>query len=126
MRTKIFGGLACLVAALFVGLPVFAADEDGDKPKFTTKQIMKQAFKGPLLKKVASGDGSEEDAKKLNEMLVALSKNKPEKGDAESWKKFTDPLLKAGKAAVDGVDDAGAMLKKAANCKECHKAHKGS
>ena len=124
MRTKIFGGLACLVAAAFIGLPAFAADDDGDKPKFKTKQIMKEAFKGPLLKKVASGEGSEEDAKKLNEMLIALSKNKPKKGDAESWKKFTDPLLKAGKAAVAGDENAGALLKKGANCKACHKSHK--
>ena len=129
MRTKIFGGLVCLVAAAFIGLPAIAADDDGDKPKFKTKQIMKVAFKGskenpPLLKQVASGKGSAEDAKKLHEMLVALSKNKPKKGDAESWAKFTGPLVKASQGVVDGDADAGKALGKAANCKACHKAHK--
>ena len=125
MRAKIFGGLACLVAAGFISLPVFAADED-DKPKFTTKQVMKEAFKGPLLKKVASGEGSAEDAAKLHEMLVALSKNEPPRGEAESWKELTGALVKAGKAAVDGDKEAGAMLKKGADCKACHSKHKPS
>ncbi|MCO8124056.1 hypothetical protein NHH03_20090 [Stieleria sp. TO1_6] len=124
MRKKITNGLACLVATALISLPVLAADEDGDKEKLATKQIMKDAFKGPLLKKVAAGEASEEETKKLNEMLVALSKNEPKKGDAESWKKFTAPLVAAGKAAVEGKPDAGAMLKKGANCKDCHKSHK--
>lgn len=124
MRTKLLCGAACLVAAMLVGLPAFAADGDGDETKYSTEDIMKQAFKGPLLKKVASGKGSAEDAKKLHEMLVALSKNEPHKGDAESWKELTGALVKAGKAAVDGDEKAGEMLKKASNCKACHSKHK--
>lgn len=124
MRAKIFGGLACLVAVAFIGLPAFAADDD--KPKYKTKEVMKEAFKGPLLKKVAAGDASEEDTKKLYDMLVALSKNEAPKGDAESWKELTGALVKAGKAAVDGEADAGAMLKKSSNCKACHSKHKPS
>ncbi|WP_145385348.1 hypothetical protein [Stieleria neptunia] len=126
MRAKIFGGLVCLVAVALVGLPAIAADDDSDKPKFKTKQVMKEAFKGPLLKKVAGGDGSAEDAKKLHAMLVALSKNEPPRGEEKSWKELTGALVKAGKAAVEGDADAGAMLKKAANCKACHSKHKPS
>lgn len=129
MRTKIFGGFVCLVAAAFVGLPAFAADDE--EPKFKTKQIMKVAFKGskenpPLLKQVASGKGTAEDAKKLHGMLVALSKNKPKKGDAESWAKFTGALVKASQGVIDGDADAAKALSKAANCKACHSAHKPS
>lgn len=126
MRAKIFGGLVCLIAVALIGLPAIAADDDGDKPKFKTKQVMKEAFKGPLLKKVAGGDGSAEDAKKLHAMLVALSKNEPPRGEEESWKELTGALVKAGKAAVEGDADAGAMLKKSANCKACHSKHKPS
>lgn len=126
MRAKIFGGLVCLAAAAFIGLPVIAADGDGDKPKLKTKQIMKEAFKGGLVKKVGSGKASAEDAKKLHGMITALSKNKPKKGDAESWKKLTDALVKASQAVVDGDKDAGKGLMKAANCKACHKVHKPS
>ncbi|WP_182866139.1 hypothetical protein [Stieleria mannarensis] len=126
MRAKIFGSLVCLAAAGFIGLPAIAADDDGDKPKFKTKQVMKEAFKGPLLKKVAGGDASAEDVKKLHAMLVALSKNEPPRGEEESWKALTGALVKAGKAAVEGKDDAGTMLKKASNCKACHSKHKPS
>lgn len=108
--------LICLLA-----LPVSA---DHHEPKYKIKDVMKKALKGPLLKKVASGDASEEETKTLHEMLVALGKNEPPKGDEESWKKFTTALAKAGKAAVDGDENAGAMLKKAANCKACHSNHK--
>jgi hypothetical protein len=112
-----------LLVACFVSVPVSAEEEDKE-PKYTTKQVMKTAMKGGLLKKVASGDASDEEKKQLHEMLVALSKNKPKKGEAESWKELTSALVKAGKAAVDGDADAGEMLKKASNCKACHDKHK--
>ena len=111
-----------LLFACIASVPVTAEEEE--KPKFTTKEVMKLAMKGGLCKKVASGEASDEEKKQLHEMLVALSKNKPEKGDAESWKELTGALVKAGKAAVDGDADAGEMLNKAANCKACHSKHK--
>jgi hypothetical protein len=112
-------GLSLLIGV--VALPVSAADA---KPKYATKDVMKKAMKGPLLKKVAGGEASDDEKKELYEMLVALGQNEPKKGDAESWKKLTDELVKAGKAAVDGGADAGEQLKKAADCKACHTAHK--
>lgn len=112
-----------LMMACFVSLPVIAADDE-EAPKITIKQVMKTAMKGGLLKKVASGDADEAEKKELHNMLVALSKNTPKKGEAESWEKFTGALVKAGKAAVDGDEGAGEMLTKAANCKGCHEAHK--
>jgi surface antigen len=114
-----------LLMACFVSFPVFAADDDDDAPKYKTKDVMKKAMKGGLLKKVAGGDASDDEKKQLHGMLVALGKNKPPKGEADSWKKLTRALAKAGKAAVDGDADAGAMLKKASNCKACHSKHKG-
>jgi len=127
MRKNFVIALICTAVMGLLMTPTIAADDGDDKkPKFKTKEVMKAAFKGPLLKKVAGGSGTEEDAKKLHEMLVALSKNEPPRGEAESWKKLTEALVKAGKAAVEGDKDAGAMLKKAANCKACHGKHKPS
>lgn len=107
----------------FVALPVIAADDDSE-PQYSTKEVMKKAMKGGLLKKVAGGNASAEEKKQLHGMLVALSKNKPKKGEAESWKKLTGALVKASTAAVNGDPKAGAMLKKSANCKACHDPHK--
>ena len=112
---------ATAVMFCFVSVQAWA---DHHEPKYKTKDVMKKAMKGGLLKKVASGDASDDEKKTLHEMLVALGKNEPPKGDAESWKKLTGALAKAGKAAVDGDDNAGAMLKKASNCKACHSKHK--
>ena len=123
MPKKLIALLTGSLLVCFVSLPVIAADDDA--PKFKTKQIMKKAMKGPLLKKVAGGDASDDEKKQLHDMLVALGKNSPPKGDADSWKTLTDALVKASQAAVDGDDGAGAALKKAANCKACHSKHKG-
>ena len=114
--------LSCFIVVSICNLSARAADDEA--PKYKTKEVMKAAFKGPLIKKVAAGDASDEEKKKLYGMLVALGKNKPPKGEADSWKKLTDGLIKAGKAATEGDKDAGAMLKKAANCKACHSKHK--
>jgi hypothetical protein len=111
-----------LLAVCFVAAPSFAADDDA--PKYSIKEVMKKAFKGPLVKKVASGDASDEEKHELHDMLVALSKNEPKKGDAESWKKFTGALVKAAKGVVDGDEKAAGKLKKAANCKACHSVHR--
>ncbi|TWU05769.1 hypothetical protein [Stieleria varia] len=123
MRKMLVAAAACFCAAALLCLPAGAAEEEEAK-KYKTKEVMKEAFKGPLLKKVAGGEASDEDKKKLHDMLVAMSKNEAPKGDAESWKKLTSALVKASKAAVDGDEGAGDMLKKAANCKACHSAHK--
>ncbi len=115
---------ACVLLAGVVCLPVMAEDKDDKKPKFTTKEVMKKAFKGPLVKKVTKGDASDAEKKQLHEMLVAMAANKPPVGDADSWKKFTGALVKAGKQVVDG-DAAGMVaLKKSATCAACHKAHR--
>lgn len=122
MRKQLAMALVCSVAFGMVVTTGYAADEE--EPKYKTKEVMKAAFKGPLLKKVAKGDASEEETKKLYDMMKAMAKNKPPKGEAESWKKLTVALVKASKAAVDGNEEAAGMLKKAANCKACHSKHK--
>lgn len=123
MSKKFMALMTCsLLVACFASVTL-AAEED-EKPKFTTKEVMKTAMKGGLLKKVAGGEASDEEKKQLHEMLVALTKNEPKKGEAASWKELTTALAKAGKAAVDGDENAGELLKKTSNCKACHDLHK--
>ena len=89
------------------------------------KDVMKKVMKGKpnFLSKVADG-GTDAEKKELHEYLVALSKNKPKKGDADSWKELTGKLVKASQDLVDGKEDAGKAVMKAANCKACHSKHK--
>jgi hypothetical protein len=118
-------GVCGLVAILLLS----AGDDSqaGEKkkdPKYTISDVMIQAHKGGLLKKVAAGEGDKGDAQKLLEMYTALAENKPPQGDAASWKRFTDGLVAAARAAVGGDAKAGKLLKKAANCMACHNVHK--
>lgn len=99
---------------------------DAAKPKYTIKEVMKKAHKDGLLKKVAGGQGTKEDAKELLELYESLGPNKPSKGDADSWKSKTTALVDAAKEVVDGKEGAAKRLEAAANCAECHKVHKGS
>jgi surface antigen len=97
----------------------FAADNTA------TKKAMKEAMKGGLCKKVAAGEGSDDDKKKLLALFTDMAKETPGKGEAASWKEKAGALVSAAQAVVDGKADGNAQLKKAANCKACHDVHKG-
>ena len=111
-----------LLAAL-VCAPVFAADDD--EKKITIKDVMKKVMKGKpsMLAKVVKS-GTDKERKELHEMLVALSKATPKKGEADSWKELTGKIVKASEKFVEGDASAGAALMKASNCKACHSKHK--
>jgi hypothetical protein len=113
-----------VVAVLGIALlATFSASADDAAPSI--KDVMKKCMKGGLCKKVADGDASDEEKAELVVMFTAMSKAKPPKGEADSWKEKTAALVKAATAAKAGDEGAGAALKKAANCMACHKAHKG-
>ncbi|MBL6724108.1 MAG: hypothetical protein ISQ09_03360 [Rubripirellula sp.] len=122
LKTMLSALLLALTPCVFLSLSVSAEEAEGQK--YSTEEIMKVGFKGGLLKKVAAGAASDEEKQKLHAMLVALSKNKVEKGDAESWKTLTSALVKASTAVMEGKDGAGDALQKASNCKACHNVHK--
>ena len=116
------------LVALFLTASMAGAD-DKDKPKYTTKEVMKLAHgkdKGmpSLLTKITDGKGTDEDKKKILELYEALAKN-PTKGDAADWKKLNDAIITAAKDVVDGKEGSVAVLKKAAACGACHNGHKG-
>lgn len=98
-----------------------AADE---KPKYTIKEVMKEHKKGALKDKAVEGTATAEEKKKLVELYEEMGKNKPPKGDAASWKKLCDALVKAAKEVEEGKKEGVDNLKKAVNCAACHKDHK--
>lgn len=116
----------CVMAATLCALGLLAATglAQATKPKATIKEVMKEAHKDGLLKKVTEGKASKEEQERLQELYTALSEGKPSKGDEKSWKDKTTALLDAAKSVIKG--DAGAVdaLKKASNCQACHKAHR--
>ncbi len=108
------GMMTLVLAGLMLGVAGLGMAREEEKPKYTIKQVMKEAMKGGLLKKVASGEGDKEDSAKLVELFTALADDKPSKGDLDTWKEKTTALLKATKAGD------GKAMQKAANCKACH------
>lgn len=112
-----------MLACGWLALSLVAAEEE--KPKHTTKQVMKLAHKGGLLKKVVDGKATDAEKKQLVELYTSLAGNKPPKGDAAAWKEKTDAVVAAAKDAAEGKEGAGALLTKATNCMGCHKDHKG-
>ncbi len=118
-----FGGAALLSLALAGTTALVAAD---DKPKYDIESIMKKAHdeKTGLYFKVVGGKATDAERKELVELYVELGKNKPEKGDAKSWKEKTDALFAAAKDEAAGKEGAVQGLQRAANCKACHDAHR--
>jgi hypothetical protein len=110
-------GLALCVAGVSV-----AADKD-----LTIKEVMKKAHTGKpkLCEKVVSGKATKEEKQELVDLYTAMAKDKPPKGDADSWKDKTEALVAAAKSCLADDKDGPDKLKKAVNCKSCHEAHKG-
>lgn len=104
---------------------VRAEEKDGDKPKYTIKDAMKEHGKGKIKDKVIAGTATKEEKDKLVALYEAMAKAEPPKGTKESWKEKTDALVAAAKAAQKGEEGAAKKLTAASNCGACHSAHKG-
>lgn len=98
--------------------------DDAPKKELTIKDIMIEAHKKGLVKKVAIGKASDKENKRLHELYKKLQKLKPPKGDQKSWDTKTKALVDAAKAAVEKKENFKAKLKAATNCAQCHKVHK--
>ncbi|MBX3418705.1 MAG: hypothetical protein KF851_13955 [Pirellulaceae bacterium] len=94
-------------------------------PEHSISEIMKIAHgKDSLLNKVAGGDASEEEMKKLLALYVDLLDNDPAKGERADWEAATTKIIVAMNRVMLGQEDAGKGLKQATNCKACHDKHK--
>ena len=117
--------------ALTVWAPAAFADDDEPEAKLTIKQIMVKAHKPAkptessyLLKKVATGKASDEEAKQLHDFYTKLAALAPPKGEQANWTTKTTALVAAAKSAVDKEEGFKAKLRRASDCAACHEAHK--
>jgi Na+-translocating ferredoxin:NAD+ oxidoreductase RnfG subunit len=128
-----FGIRCAVMAALGVAMVVAisssgnvtaanADDKEKEKVKFTISEVMQQAHKSGLWKKVAAGTADKADREKLAELYKALAQGKPPKGELDEWKKTTEVMLKIAEEAIKDPD-AGKQLK--VNCGQCHGKFKG-
>ncbi|MGI9518817.1 MAG: hypothetical protein ACR2NP_17305 [Pirellulaceae bacterium] len=120
---RIFG---LLTAFLAIGaLAAAPLQEPEEEEQYTIKDVMKQAHgKDGLLKKVATGDATDEEKQQLLVFYQSMAKNSPPQGEQDSWDERTKLLIEAAQAAVDGDEDAADKLLTATDCKSCHDAHK--
>jgi hypothetical protein len=102
------------------------AQPDGDdaKPKFTIKEITKNAHTDKLRNKVAAGEASDGEKQQLLDLYLSLLENKPPQGDAESWQKLSSAAVAEAARVVVGRDGAERQLRGAASCAACHREHK--
>ncbi len=124
MRRLVPFSLAAVAVVGLASLGIFGAA--ADEPKYTIKEIMKEAHsKNGLLSKLKSGTASKEDKEKLLALYIALHQNKPPKGDAKEFSKQTQTIVDAAKGMVEGKAGSDDALVKAVNCGNCHKQFKG-
>ncbi|MFM7803695.1 MAG: hypothetical protein ACKPGK_04285 [Verrucomicrobiota bacterium] len=96
------------------------------KPSLSIEHIMEDGFKGKesLSARIAKGQGTAEDFKKMAFLTKELALNQPPKGDLASWTEKTRALKAAADDLVAGKAGAVDAYKSAVNCKACHSVHK--
>ncbi len=137
MKKMLWGGLVLGLLAGVTGLTAHAEKADKDP---TIKEIMTKAHKGgdSLIEKLGKElkddepkwDDIQKQTKELAGLGKALGKNKPPRGDQESWDKLTK--LYADKAKEldedaqkkDKTAAAAAQKTLKSYCGACHGAHK--
>lgn len=122
MRKLIVASVVILTAW---GAFTLATGKAQDDKKVTIKEVMKVAMQGKLCEKVAKGQASEEEKKKLAGLFAALHENKPPKGEQSSWDAKTKALVDAANDVLAGKEGAAGRLADAAKCAACHMVHKG-
>lgn len=132
-----FAAMLAVIAGLGIVLPSLA-EQDKDP---TIKDIMKKANGGSkglcaiigadLKGKDIKWEAVQKDSKELAACVAFLTKNKPPKGEQDSWDKLTKEYIANAKALAEAAEkkDAKEALaahkKLVAACMGCHTAHKG-
>ena len=120
---KLIAGSVVVVCFAMVALGVAVAAEQGAKPKHTIGEVMTNAHKGGLLKKVLANDATAEEKLVLLDHYISLVECTPPNGDMNSWQNLAGKLALASAKVAVGRDGALAELKAASNCKACHDVH---
>ena len=96
-----------------------------DKPKMTTKEIMKKYHKGKTspVQTVLAGKADEAMLKDFLGYYQEMAAQKPPVGDDASWKAKTTALVDATQGLIDKKPDALKTMKAALDCKACHSVH---
>jgi cytochrome c556 len=129
--------LILLSGCALAALTVFALSGRAEEKKATVKEVMKKlpgkegiVPKAATLGKEEKWDDAAKLAKDIKEYGEALGKNKPKKGDAESWEKLTKKYAETTAAISTAIDkkDSKALADSAKTfggmCKSCHDSHK--
>lgn len=116
--------LSVVAAVAVAGTVLMAADQEKTTPKHTIKDVMANAYKAGLFKKVLTGDASQDEKLALLDYCVSLAENSPNRGSKESWSERTNAIVLATAKVAVGRDGSTAQLKNLANCNTCHNAHK--
>ncbi len=123
-----FKSVKVLLSVAFVGMLTFpwtsSQAENSKEEQHSVAEIMQATMKKGQWKKLAQGEASKEDAEKLVKLFDELHQTKAPHGEAKSWEEKTKELWESAQAAAKGEAGAGARLKKAADCRMCHQAHK--
>lgn len=129
---KKFVGRLTAVALLLGIAAVCTSDVDAqDKKSKTIKEVMGLQKKSTGAITAAAKGGKWDDASKTAKAWLEaagdLSKNKPPKGDEDSWKthctKYVETVT-AVSAAIDKKDAEGVTKALKLDCGGCHGAHK--
>lgn len=132
LKVTFAGAIGMLALVVAVGSTGTAAEDK----TVDTSTIMKKSFKDKnnyqTAVKAAAKDGKWEDATKIAkewaDLGAALSKNKPNKGEAKGWEAECMKFVNTTKAIVKACEDkdAKAVNKSAGsfNCQGCHKSHR--
>jgi cytochrome c556 len=133
---RILTGLTCgAMLALMAGASGLVAADDPP----SIKEIMKKAHSktglvptvGKQLKeKDVKWDDVKKESKEIIELGTALGKNKPGKGEGDSWDKLTKAYVSSAEdlsKAAENMDAKAATTaqgKLQGSCMSCHKAHR--
>jgi len=122
-----FNATRVAIAALtLVAAGCASSSSSATKPSLSIEHIMEDGFKGKesLSARIAKGQGTAEDFKKIAFLTKELALNQPPKGDLASWTEKTRALKAAADDLVAGKAGAVDAFKSAVNCKACHSVHK--
>ncbi len=129
IQMGVFGALGMISMMAAYGAATAADAKDADISTIMKASFGKGGFKTtlPAAVKGEKWDEATKLAKEWAEYGAALGKNKPPKGDAESWKKMSEAFTASTKSILTAAEkkDAKALTKAMAfNCQGCHKGHK--
>lgn len=124
MRYCTLVAIGCmLVVGLGFGFGTGPPAEEDVKP---IKEVMAEAMKGGLQKKIVKGEASDEEKMKFLDMMISLVENDPPQGDATEWKMTAGTAMMNAAKVVVGREGAAKALAESTNCMACHAKFKPS